>query len=93
MTLLKEEVADSIALLSHSLDVFRRHSLKGDIKEEYNSLCTNTYPATGALFGPKRSMSHLAISTLPKKEVSFFRTTQAVENKGSGEHVNNPKSV
>ncbi|GFO18774.1 hypothetical protein PoB_004527900 [Plakobranchus ocellatus] len=47
-------IADGVALLahgSHTLDVFRRHSFKGEIKEEYSSLCQGTYPVEGSLFG------------------------------------------
>ena len=48
-------MADGIALLSHashSLDMFRRQSFKVEIKDEYNTLCTTSYPAAGSLFGP-----------------------------------------
>ncbi|GFO27445.1 hypothetical protein PoB_005395000 [Plakobranchus ocellatus] len=50
-----EKVADGVALISdasHSLDLFRRQAFKGELKEEYNSLCSGVYPATDSLFGP-----------------------------------------
>ena len=48
-------LADGVTLLangSHKLDVFRRHAFKGDMKDEYSSICTGSYPAKGSLFGP-----------------------------------------
>lgn len=49
-----EKISDGVALLanaSHDLDVFRRQEFKGDIKQDYNALCTASYPVEGKLFG------------------------------------------
>ena len=49
-----EMLADGVTLLangSHKLDVFRRHAFKGDMKDEYSSICTGSYPVKGSLFG------------------------------------------
>ncbi|GFO40945.1 hypothetical protein PoB_006745000 [Plakobranchus ocellatus] len=48
-----EMIAYGVALLahgSHSLDVFRLHSFKGEIKEDSSSLCQGTYPVEGSFF-------------------------------------------
>ena len=50
-----KQIADVVALLAHSshaLDLFRRHAFKGELKEEYSSLCGGAHPVVGALFGP-----------------------------------------
>ena len=50
----KKQMADAASLLahtSHELDIFRRSCFRGEIKEEYNSLCTASYPVSGLLFG------------------------------------------
>ena len=50
-----EMLADGVTLLangSHKLDVFRRHAFKGDMKDEYSSICNGSYPVKGSLFGP-----------------------------------------
>ena len=50
-----KQIADGVALLAHSshaLDLFRRHAFKGELKEEYSSLCDGAHPVVGALFGP-----------------------------------------
>ena len=47
-----ERLADGVTLLangSHKLDVFRRHAFKGDIKDEYSSICNGSYPGKGSL--------------------------------------------
>ena len=36
---------------SHFIDVDRRLNFKKDIKEEFASLCTNSYPVEDMLFG------------------------------------------
>ena len=49
-----ECVADGVAMMSHashSLDILRRQCFKGELKEEYNSLCSPKYPVSGSLFG------------------------------------------
>ena len=46
--------ADAIALLantSHMVDIHRRVTFRPDIKEEYASLCSDTYPVQDFLFG------------------------------------------
>ena len=40
---------------SHALDVVRRQLFRGEIKDEYNSICHGSYPVTGFLFGPNIS--------------------------------------
>ncbi|KAK3738954.1 hypothetical protein RRG08_006521 [Elysia crispata] len=50
-----KQIADGVALLAHSshaLDLFRRHVLKEELKEEYSSLCGAAHPVVGALFSP-----------------------------------------
>ena len=49
-------LSDSISLqahASHEIDVERRTSFKRDIKEEFASLCTGSYPVDNLLFGPE----------------------------------------
>ncbi|GFR84557.1 hypothetical protein ElyMa_000674400 [Elysia marginata] len=36
---------------SHSLDIFWRQAFKGELKEEYSSMCGGNYPVKGFLFG------------------------------------------
>ena len=54
----KEKFSDRVALrsnASNALDVVPRQLFRGEIKEEYNSLCHVSYPITGFLFGPNIS--------------------------------------
>lgn len=61
MTSLSEEgrgavkmIADATALIadsSHSLDISRRYLFKGELKEEFSMLCTDSYPVNSLLFG------------------------------------------
>ena len=47
-------LADAISLqahASHSFDLERRLSFKKDIKDDFASLCSNTYPVEQQLFG------------------------------------------
>jgi len=47
-------IADAIALTadsSHSLDITRRYLFKGELKEEFSALCTDSYPVKCFLFG------------------------------------------
>ncbi|GFO27480.1 hypothetical protein PoB_005398500 [Plakobranchus ocellatus] len=51
---LTEVITDGEELLSygsHTLDAFRQHSFKGEIKEEYSSPCNGTYAVEGSFFG------------------------------------------
>ena len=50
-----EMLADGVTLLangSHKPDVFRRHDFKGDMEDEYSSICNGSYSVKGSLFGP-----------------------------------------
>ena len=50
-----KQIADGVALLahiSHALDLFRRHAFKGELQEEYSSLCGAAHLDVGAHFGP-----------------------------------------
>ncbi|RUS89329.1 hypothetical protein EGW08_002936 [Elysia chlorotica] len=50
---LSTTAADSIALLanaSHEIDIFRRQSFRTELKPEYASLCSNSYPVQDMLF-------------------------------------------
>ena len=49
-------LSDSISLqahASHEIDVERRINFKKEIKEEFASLCTGSYPVDSLLFGPE----------------------------------------
>ena len=68
-------MADAISLqahTSHFIDVERRLNFKKDIKEEFASLCTNSYPVENMLFGQElqekiKSVDHVKINmSLPR---------------------------
>ena len=49
-----ESISDGITLLANSslsLDIFRRKSLRAELKDEFASLCNDSYPVQGMLFG------------------------------------------
>ena len=103
----REKMADGIALLSHashSLDMFRRQSFKGEIKDEYNTLCTTSYPAAGSLFGPNvndkikevQESMRVARTTrrfqpYPTRRFPFLGQRQPWNSKGGGKGQSYPQ--
>ena len=99
----REKMADGIALLSHashSLDMFRRQSFKGEIKDEYNT----SYPAAGSLFGPNvndkikevQESMRVARKTMrfqpyPTRRFSFLGQRQPWNSKGRGKGQSYPQ--
>ncbi|RUS72865.1 hypothetical protein EGW08_019371 [Elysia chlorotica] len=73
-----KQLADGIALLaygSHALDLHLRHAFRGELKEEYSSLCSEAHPIVCSLFGPNvQNCIKLAGSnhTIQKPVASLF---------------------
>ncbi|GFN81282.1 hypothetical protein PoB_000778800 [Plakobranchus ocellatus] len=90
-----EKVADGVALIldaSHSLDLFRRQAFKGELKEEYNSLCSGVYPATDSLFGPdineniKSVNESMRVAKTTRKFQSYNKNTRRFPFLGQRPH-------
>ena len=45
------ELPYDLTSLTRYIYMFRRQAFKGEIKDEYNTLCTLSYPGAGSLFG------------------------------------------